>query len=309
MSPFFTVFTFHLFTVFTFFTFHPFTFSPFSPLSPLTPFPFAGLARADPTYESLYTKIYNLAFTRFHLVTFSLFSPFTLFTVFTFHLFHRFHLSPHSTFHPFCLLPGWPGLTRHTNRCILKFIIWLTRFHLVTFSPFSPFTFSLFSQLSPHRFHLFTPFTAHPLAFCRAGPGLTRHTNYCILKFIICLYFVFTLSHFHCFHLSPFSPFSQLSSFTVCIFSPFSPLTPFPFAGLARADPTYESLYTKIYNLACTRFHLVAFSQFSPFTFSQFSPFSAFTFLPFHPFSPFTPFHFAGLARADPTNELLYTEI
>ena len=167
-------------------------------------------------------------------------SPFHRFHLAPFHRFHLapFHLSPFSPFHPFhlsslCLLPGWPGLTRDTNCCILKFKIWL-----YSFSPC----------------HLFTVFTFH----------------------------LFTVFTFHLFTFSPLSPF-----------------IPLPFAGLARADPRYELLYTKIKNLAVHfRFHLVTFSPFSPF--HLFTVFTFFILSPFT-FSPLSPLgHPLAFCRAGP---------
>ena len=197
--------------------FHRFHLSPFHRFSHLfTPFHFPGLARADPTDT-------NRCILKFIIWPYS-FSPCHIFTVFTFHPFHRFQLSPFHRFHlsPLFILPGWPGLTRQTNRCILKFIIW-------------PYSFS--------PCHIFTVFTFHLFSFV----------------------------------------------FTLFTFSPFSPFTPFHFAGLARADPTNELLYTKIYNLALlvftlSHFHRFHLSPFHPFQFS-FSPFHLFTVFTFHPFS------------------------
>ena len=113
------------------------------------------------------------------------------------------------------------------------------------------------------------------------------------------------MSHFHCFHLSPFTVFTSFQLSPFHRFTPFTfhSFTPFHFVGLARADPTNESLYTQIYILALLVFTL---SHFHCFHLSPFSPFSPFT---FSQFSLSTPFHFAGLARADPTNESLYTKL
>ena len=251
----------------------------------------------------------------FHLSPFSTFSPFT---------FHRFHLSPlHLS--PLSLLPGWPGLTIGMNRCILKFIIWP-----YSFSPYHIFTVFTFHLVTVFTFHLFTvftfhPFTFRPFSFCLADfhlsplspsiplpfAGLARadhryeslHTKIYNLALL-----VFTLSHFHCFHLSPFSTFSP---FTLSPFSSFTfaSFTPVPFAGLARADHRYESLYTKIKNVAVlvsSPCHL-----FTVFTFHLFTVFTVFIllFFTFSPLLPFIPLPFAALARAGPRYELLYTKI
>ena len=229
--------------------------------------------------KSLYTRIYNLACTRFHLVTFSPFSPFTLFTVFTVFIFSPFHLFTPVTFHPFFIFP--------------------------------------FSQA--HSFHLllFHLFTCHPFYSCRAIPGsrmklpairdeeelysqtgvfpeITEHFGFSrphgsgspLIWLLLSFHSFFTWpgSHFH----ESFSPFTLFTVFTIFIFHRFHLFTLFTFQlslfifpgwpGLTRQ---YESLYTKIYNLA--RFRLVAFSLFSPFTL-----FTVFTFHRFHRFHPFT---------------------
>ena len=155
--------TFSPFSPFTFSQFSQFSsfsFSPFHPfyLSSLCLLPrWPGLAR-DTNCCILKFKIWlcSSPFHRFHL---SHFHSFSSFSSFTFSPFHPFHLSS------LCLLPSWPGLTRDTNCCILKFKIWSC--HILTVFTFHLFTFFTVFTFSP--FHLSSSF--HPISFCRADQG------------------------------------------------------------------------------------------------------------------------------------------